>query len=104
MIDDREPTEAEIEAFERDNFLEDPGVSADQCPRLWNVSAGMIYQRVLRALESCPPEYVTVSLPHWRRTDVELGLAIADGTCCGKRRSTAAGSSLKSSSRLSCAR
>jgi hypothetical protein len=78
MTDDRELTEAEIEAFERDNFLEDPGVSADQYPRLWNVSAGMIYQRVLRALEPSPPEYVTVSLPRWRRTDVELGLAIAE--------------------------
>ncbi len=78
MTDDRELTEAEIEAFERNNFLEDPGVSADQYPRLWNVSAGMIYQRVLRALEPSPPEYVTVSLPRWRRTDVELGLAIAE--------------------------
>ncbi len=78
MTDDRELTEAEIEAFERDNFLEDPGVSADQYSRLWNVSAGMIYQRVLRALEPSPPEYVTVSLPRWRRTDVELGLAIAE--------------------------
>jgi hypothetical protein len=78
MTDDRELTEAEIEAFERDNFLEDPGVSADQYPRLWNVSAGMIYQRVVRALGPSPPEYVTVSLPRWGRTDVELSVAIAE--------------------------
>jgi hypothetical protein len=78
MTGDREFTEAEIEAFERDNLLENPTVSADQYPRLWNVSAGMIYQRVLRALEPSSPEYVTVSLPRWGRTDVELGLAIAN--------------------------
>ena len=78
MTGDREFTGAEIEAFERDYFLEDLGVSADQYPRLWNVSAGMFYERVIRALEPSPPEYVTVSLSRWRRTDVELGLAIAD--------------------------
>jgi hypothetical protein len=77
MTDDRELTEAEIEAFERDNFLEEPGVSADEYPRLWNVSAGMMYQRVLRALEPSPPEYVTVPLPRWSQADVELGVAIA---------------------------
>ena len=78
MTDDRELTEAEIEALERDDLLEDPAVSADQYPRLWNVSAGMIYERVLRALEPSPPEYVAVPLPPWRRTDVELALAIAN--------------------------
>src|SRR5262249_34503508 len=77
MTDDRELIEAEIEAFERDNFLEEPGVSADEYPRLWNVSAGMIYQRVLRALEPSPPEYVTVPLPRWSQADVELSVAIA---------------------------
>jgi hypothetical protein len=78
MTDDRELTEAEIEAFERDDLLEDTGVSSDQYPRLWNVSAGMIYERVLRTLDPSLPEYVTVPLPRWRRTDVELSLAIAE--------------------------
>jgi hypothetical protein len=78
MTDDRELTEAEIEALERDNFLEEPGVSADEHPRLWNVSAGMIYQRVLRALEPSPPEYVTVPLPRWSQTDAGLTVAIAE--------------------------
>jgi hypothetical protein len=78
MTDDRELTEAEIEAFERDDLLEDPAVSADQYPRLWNISAGMLYERVLRTLEPTPPEYVTVPLPRWRHTDVELSLAITE--------------------------
>lgn len=55
----------------------EPAVSVGQYPRLWNVSAGMIYQRVLRALGPSPPEYVTVSLPRWGRTDIDLDLAIA---------------------------
>lgn len=78
MTDDRELTEAEIEAFERDSTLEDPGVSADLYPRLWNVSAGMIYRRVIRALEPSPPEYVTVALPRWHHTEAELTVAIAE--------------------------
>jgi hypothetical protein len=36
MTDDRKLTEAEIEAFQRDHFLEDPAIPADQYPRLWN--------------------------------------------------------------------
>ena len=78
MTDDRKPTEAEIEAFERDDLLEDPAVPADQYPRLWNISAGMVYERVIRALDPSPPEYVTVPLPRWRQTDVELSLAITE--------------------------
>jgi hypothetical protein len=77
MTDDRKLTEAEIEAFERDHFLADPTVSADQYPRLWNISAGMLYNRVVRALEPSPPEYLTVSLSP-RHTDAELALAITE--------------------------
>jgi hypothetical protein len=60
MTDDRELTEDEFEALERDDLLEDTAVSSDQYPRLRNISAGMIYQRVLRALEPSLPEHVTV--------------------------------------------
>jgi hypothetical protein len=78
MTGDRELTEAEIEAFERDDALEDPQVSADEYPRLWNVSAGFLYHGVIRALEPCPPEYVTVSLPGgWHQSSVELAVAVA---------------------------
>ncbi len=76
MTDDRELTEDEFEALERDDLLEDTAVSPDQYPRLWNISAGMLYSRVARALEPSPPEYVAVSLPRWSRRDVELSLAI----------------------------
>ena len=78
MTDDRKLTEAEIEAFQRDYFLEDSAVPADQYPRLWNISAGMLYSHVVRALEPSPAEYVAVSLPPWGRTDVELSLAITE--------------------------
>ena len=63
MTDDQKLSEAEIEAVQRDRFLADPAVPADQYPRLWNISAGMVYERVIRALEPSPPEYVTVPLP-----------------------------------------
>jgi hypothetical protein len=78
MTDDQKLSEAEIEAVQRDRFLADPAVPADQYPRLWNISAGMVYERVIRALEPSPPEYVTVPLPPWGRRDIELSLAITD--------------------------
>ena len=78
MTDDRKLTEAEIEAFQRDYFLEDPAIPADQYPRLWNISAGTLYSRLVRALEPSPAEYVAVSLPPWGRRDVELSLAITE--------------------------
>src|ERR1700734_3877928 len=77
MTDDRKLTGAEIEAFERDHFLADPTVSADEYPRLWNISAGMLYNRVVRALEPSPPEYLTVSLRP-RHIEAELALAITE--------------------------
>ena len=77
MTGDRELTEAEIEAFDRADYLASSTASADEYPRLWNVSAGMIYQRVLRTLEPSSPEYVAVPLPHYGRTNVQLELAIA---------------------------
>lgn len=78
MTDDQKLSEAEIEVVQRDRFLADPAVPADQYPRLWNISAGMVYERVIRALEPSPPEYVTVLLPPWGRRDIELSLAITD--------------------------
>lgn len=50
---------------ERDHpFFADPAeVTAKTYPRLSNVSVGMIVNRVARALEPAPPEYVTLPLP-----------------------------------------
>jgi hypothetical protein len=73
MTGDRELNE--VEDLERGDFLEDPGVSSDEYPRLWNLSAGMIYQRVVRALVPSPPEYVTVPV---RQADNKLVVSIAE--------------------------
>jgi hypothetical protein len=78
MTGDRELTAAEIEAFERDAVLEDPcRISADQYPRLWNMSAAPLYRAVIRAREPVPPEYVTVPLPRVGRSSLELTGVIA---------------------------
>jgi hypothetical protein len=45
-------------------------------PRLWNISAGMLYQAVLRAEDPAPPEYVTVPLRSGDR-DRDLARAVA---------------------------
>ena len=76
MTDERELTEAEISAWEREHYLADPEVSADQFPRLWNISAGSIYQRVIRTLEPNSPEYVTVPLPPGAWGDDRLAMAV----------------------------
>jgi hypothetical protein len=78
MTGDRELTAAEIEVFERDAVLEDPcRISADQYPRLWNMSAAPLYRAVIRAREPVPPEYVTVPLPRVGRSSLELTGVIA---------------------------
>ena len=76
MTDDRAPTDNEVEAFERDALLEDPGsISAEHYPRLFNVSASFWYTRVLRAQVPDPPEYVTVHLPHLSRAELTVAIA-----------------------------
>ena len=104
MTDDRKLTEAEIEAFQRDQFLADPAIPADQCPRLWNISAGMLYDRLVRALEPSPAEYVTVSLPRGVEKMSSCLSPSRNGTSCGKLRSSGAACFLKKSSRFRCAR
>ncbi len=77
MTDGPEPSEAEIEAFRRSSVFEDPEQAApDQYPRLWNVSAGFIYDRIIRAEVPEPPEYVTVLMP--RDGFVELPVAVSE--------------------------
>jgi len=77
MTDDRAPTDKNIEAFEHDALLEDPGsISAEHYPRLSNVSAAFFYTRVLRAQVPDPPEYVTVRLPHVSRDEVSVAIAM----------------------------
>ena len=61
MTDDQKLTEAEIEAFQRDHFLADSAVPADQYPRLWNISAGMVYSTL-----SAPLSRVRLSMSPYR--------------------------------------
>lgn len=77
MADGHQLTAAEIEAFQRGELFEDRLVSAEDYPRLFNLSAGFLYRMVLRAEAPEPPEYVTVPCVAGRRT-LDLSLAITD--------------------------
>jgi hypothetical protein len=79
MTDDREPTAAEIDAWEREQFFADPdSVTADLYPRVRNMSAAFLYRRVVRPLAPVPPEYVTLPLTGVSGEDrVRLDVAIA---------------------------
>ena len=57
MTDDRELTNAEVEAFQRDALFEDPGsLSAEQYPRAWKSerSNGRLSERVLPSRDPAP--------------------------------------------------
>ena len=74
----REPTAEEIEELERDELFEPSQVSADDYPRVRNVSGAFMFRRVVRALEPVPPEYVTVPIPgSGAGATTELFLAMA---------------------------
>ncbi|MFV2126688.1 sigma-70 family RNA polymerase sigma factor [Micromonospora sp. LOL_013] len=61
---DREPTSVEIESWERDTvFVSDDEATAEEFPRLWNMSAGFTKRAIVRPTVPQPPEYVTVALP-----------------------------------------
>lgn len=75
--DDHEPTAAELDAWEREQILEDPArVTPDDFPRLHNLSAAFVYEKVLRADIPERPEYVTV--PMTRSSSVKLKLAVSE--------------------------
>jgi hypothetical protein len=75
---DPELASREIDDFERGEVFEDPGrLSADQYPRVRNVSAGHFYKRVPRALAPVLPEYVTVPVPGAYSDSTELLVAMA---------------------------
>jgi hypothetical protein len=75
--DDDELTAAELDAWEREQILEDPArVMSDDFPRLHNLSAAFLYEKVLRADVPDRPEYVTV--PMTRSSSVKLKLAVSE--------------------------
>jgi hypothetical protein len=78
MTDEPELSEARNEAIWREDVLlapEHEHASPEMYPRLWNISAGMMYNAVIRAEVPSPPEYVTVPMPTSRRDDQTLIMA-----------------------------
>lgn len=59
---DREPTPAEIESWERKNlFAPEERTTAEQFPRMLNMSVGFTRRAIIRPVVPEPPEYVTVT-------------------------------------------
>ena len=57
---DREPTPAEIGSWERETvFAAEEQTTAEEFPRLWNVSVGFTKRAIVRPRIPQPPEYVT---------------------------------------------
>ena len=65
MTDKPELSEHEIEGMRRDHVLlapEHEHATPEMNPRLWKISAGMMYA-IIRAEVPAPPEYVTIPMP-----------------------------------------
>ncbi|MCX4469375.1 hypothetical protein OOK41_03440 [Micromonospora sp. NBC_01655] len=70
---DREPTPAEIESWERETvFVSGDEATAEEFPRLWNMSAGFTKRAIVRPTVPQPPEYVTITLPRPQVRDDQL--------------------------------
>ena len=65
MDDEREPTAAEIEAWQRENtFLPADEATPDAYPSLYNMSAGMMFEGMIRPIEPELPDYVAIEMNH----------------------------------------
>ncbi|RKN51277.1 sigma-70 family RNA polymerase sigma factor [Micromonospora endolithica] len=61
---DREPTPTEIESWERETvFASGHKATAEEFPRLWNLSVSFTKRAIVRPTVPQPPEYVTIALP-----------------------------------------
>ena len=72
---DREPTPAEIGSWEREAvFAAEEQTTAEEFPRLWNVSVGFTKRAIVRPRIPQPPEYVTITMgrPGMREDDEAL--------------------------------
>jgi hypothetical protein len=85
---DREPTAAEVLEWRRDDvFLPEAQATTEEFPSLRNISAGFIFDGVVRPLEPAPPEYVTLSMrPASDRAFVALAVEHAVGSGQFRRR------------------
>lgn len=79
MTDEHEFTDAEIEVLQREDFYADSdAVTAELYPRATNLSAGMLYRRVVRPRTPAPPEYFTLPLSRSRdEAGVHLDVTVA---------------------------
>lgn len=79
MLDDREPTAAEIEAFRRDDFfLPTEEATPEDYPSLYSISAGMLFDVAIRPTEPTPPDYVAIPMdPVTFHGDEAVKLAVA---------------------------
>ena len=63
MHEDREPTAAEIEAWQRENaFLPAKEATPEEHPALYNISAGMLFAGVVRPTKPELPDYVAIEM------------------------------------------
>lgn len=63
MGEDREPTAAEIEAWQRDAvLLRADEATPDEHPSLYNLSAGMMFGGMIRPIRPEPPDYVSIEV------------------------------------------
>lgn len=61
--DERAPTAAEIEAWQRENtFLPAEEATPDTYPSLYNISAGMMFDGMIRPVEPELPDYVAIDM------------------------------------------
>ena len=76
VMDAQEPTQAEIEAFRREQvLLDEADASDDRYPRMFNLSAGFLYRAIVRPDVPEPPEYVTLTMRHTERVEFEVAVA-----------------------------
>jgi len=63
MHEDREPTTAEIDVWQRENaFLPAEEATPDVYPSLYNISAGMLFAGVVRPTKPELPDYVAIEM------------------------------------------
>ncbi len=81
MTEEAELIEAEIETKVRDSVVlasDHEHAAPDMYPRLFNLSAGMIYRAIIRAETPAPPEFVTVPVcTGGRDRDLQASLAVS---------------------------
>ncbi|SNT47298.1 sigma-70 family RNA polymerase sigma factor [Rhodococcoides kyotonense] len=74
--EEREPTAAEIDAWQREDlFVPEDEATDDDYPRMTNLSAGFIFQTVIRPRTPMRPEYVTIEMEN---ASHELHLAVSE--------------------------